>query len=240
MDNYLEIANSPGMWVACSAIIVVVFVQVIKLTRISLKAGQAIGMSKKDMFVAFRSGFTVTIVPAIAILLGLALLIPRLGLPFPWMRLSVIGSVSYELIAAGIAAAEMGLDGLSGNFTGEVFAVAVWTMSLGAAVGLLVVALMTPSIDKLKNKIAGGDDQWMQILSSAAFFGAVSYMATQPLVKGGSSLMALLGGFLSMALIGIIITVGKQNWLKEWALSLSIVLGMVSAGVGFHYFGIGG
>ncbi len=239
MDNYLEIANSPGMWVACSAIIVVVFVQVIKLTRISLKAGQEIGMSKKDMFMAFRSGFTVTIVPAIAILLGLALLIPRLGLPFPWMRLSVIGSVSYELIAAGIASAEMGLKGMS-NFTAEVFTVAVWTMSLGAAAGLLVVAFMTPSIDKLKNKLAGGDDQWMQILSSAAFFGAVSYMATQPLVKGGSSLIALMGGFLSMALIGIIIVVGKQNWLKEWALSLSIILGMVSAGLGFHFFGIGG
>ncbi|MCP4755648.1 MAG: DUF5058 family protein, partial [Proteobacteria bacterium] len=133
MDSYLDIANSPGMWIACSGVIFVVFFQVFKLTRIAIRAGREIGMSNKDMAMAFRSGFTVTIVPAIAVLLGLALLIPRLGLPFPWMRLSVIGSVAYELIVAGIAAAEMGLEGISSDFTAEVFTVAVWTMSLGAA-----------------------------------------------------------------------------------------------------------
>ncbi|MCP4752200.1 MAG: DUF5058 family protein, partial [Proteobacteria bacterium] len=154
--------------------------------------------------------------------------------------LSVIGSVAYELIVAGIAAAEMGLEGISSDFTAEVFTVAVWTMSLGAAIGLLIIAFLTPHIDKLKAKVTGGDQQWMQILSAATFFGAVSYMAAQPLVKGGSGLVAFLGGFVSVALIGIVITVGRQNWLKEWALSLSIVLGMVSAGVGFHFFGIGG
>ncbi|MEK6193936.1 MAG: DUF5058 family protein, partial [Deltaproteobacteria bacterium] len=94
MNSYLDIANSPAMWVACSAIIIVVFFQAIRLTMIAFRVGKSLGLSKPQMLTAFRTGFTTTLVPAIAILLGLALLIPKLGLPFPWMRLSVIGSVT--------------------------------------------------------------------------------------------------------------------------------------------------
>ncbi len=207
---------------------------------ISLKAGKEIGLSKKQMFSAFRTGFTTTLVPSIAILFGLVLLISKLGLPFPWMRLSVIGSVTYELIAAGTAANELGLDGISSQFDGQVFTNVVWTMSLGAILGLFIVAFFTPSIGKLKNKVAGGDEGWMRVMTAAAFFGAVSYMVAQPVVKGGAPIIALLGGFVSMVLVGVIIKAGKQNWLKEWALALAILCGMALTGLAFHYFGIGG
>lgn len=240
MENYLDIANSPGMWIACSAVILVVIFQAIRLTRITFVAGKEIGLTKKQMYAALRAGFTTALVPSIAILLGLALLIPRLGLPFPWMRLSVIGSVTYELIAAGAAANEMGLEGLSGDFTSVVFTTVVWVMSLGAVFGLFVVAFFTPSIKKLKDKVAGGDEGWMRVMTAAAFFGAVGYMVAQPAVRGGSPLVALIGGFVSMALIGVVITLGKQNWLKEWALALAIICGMASAGLLFYYFAIGG
>jgi hypothetical protein len=240
MDNYLDIANSAGMWVACSVIIVVVLLQAIRLAIISLRAGIAIGMSKKQMLAAFRSGITTALVPSIAILLGLALLIPRLGVPFPWMRLSVIGSVTYELIAAGAAANEMGLEGISGSFTGNVFATVVWVMSLGVIFNLLVIGIFTPSIKKLKDRVAGGDEGWMRVMTAAAFFGAVGYMVAQPVVKGGAPLVALIGGFIGMLILGVIIQLGKQNWLKEWALAIAIIGGMTAAGIAFHYFGIGG
>lgn len=240
MNSYLDIANSPAMWVACSAIIIVVFFQAIRLTMIAFRAGILLGLSKQQMLTAFRTGFTTTLVPAIAILLGLALLIPKLGLPFPWMRLSVIGSVTFELIAAGAAATELGLDGLNGEFNEIVFTNVVWTMSLGAMLGLFVVAFFTPKIDMLKKKVAGGDEGWMKVMTAAAFFGAVSYMVAQPVSKGGAPLVALAGGFLCVVVIGIIIKVGKQVWLKEWALALAILGGMTLTGLGFHFFGIGG
>ncbi len=239
-SNYLEIANSPGMWIACCFIIVVVLVQVIRLIMISFRAGVEIGLTRAQMFKAVRSGFTTAVVPAIAILLGLAILIPRLGVPFPWMRLSVIGSVTYELIAAGEAAKAMGLEGITGAFNEQVFTNVVWTMSLGVVFGLLVVALFTPRIKWLKEKVAGDDEGWMKVLTAAAFFGAVGYMVAEPAVKGGSSLVALLAGFITMGLLGVVITAGKQNWLKEWALALAIIGGMAASGLAFHFFGIGG
>ena len=240
MENYLDIANSIGMWAASAAIIMVVFYQTVKITLITFRAGQAIGLSKGEMLSAFRTGLTTSIVPSIAILLGLAVLIPRLGVPFPWMRLSVLGSVTYELIAAGAAASEMGLEGLSGQFNGNAFAAAVWTMSLGCLWGVLIVAFLTPKIKQLKDKVGGGDPGWMSVLSLAAFFGAVGYLVAQPLVRGGASLTAMLGGFFSMVLIGMVIKVARQHWLKEWALSLSLIAGMAVAGLFFKFFGIGG
>lgn len=240
MENYLEIANGAGMWVACSVIIVVVLLQAIRLSVIAFKAGVEIGMSKRQMLAAFRSGITTALVPSIAILLGLALLIPRLGVPFPWMRLSVIGSVTYELIAAGAAANEMGLEGISGQFTGTVFTTVVWVMSLGVIFNLLIIGIFTPSIKKLKDRVAGGDEGWMRVMTAAAFFGAVGYMVAQPVVKGGSPLVALVGGFIGMLILGAIIQLGKQNWLKEWALAIAIIAGMAAAGIAYQYFGIGG
>ena len=240
MTNYLEIANSGGMWAACAAIILVVLYQTVKITLTAFRAGKAIGLSRSDMLAAFRTGMTTAVVPSIAILLGLAVLIPRLGIPFPWMRLAVIGSVTYELIAAGAAASEMGLQGLSGNFTGEVFATAVWTMSMGVFWGLLIVAFLTPKIKTLKDKVGGGDEGWMSVLSLAAFFGATGYLVAQPMVKGGPSLMALIGGFVTMVLIGAVIKLGRQEWLKEWALAISIIGGMAVAGLSFKYLGVGG
>lgn len=238
--DYLDIANSPGMWLACSAIIVVVLFQTVRLIMISYRTGLEIGMTKAQMLLAVRTGFNTALVPSIAVLLGLALLIPRMGLPFPWMRLSVIGSVTYELIAAGESAKAMGLEGITGAFNEQVFTNVVWTMSMGVFFGLLIVAFFTPRIKWLKEKVAGGDEGWMKVMTAAAFFGAVGYMVAQPAVKGGSSLVALLAGFLCMGILGVIITAGKQNWLKEWALALAIIGGMVAAGLAFHFFGIGG
>ena len=153
MDNYLSIANGFGMWAACSVIIVVVLVQALRLSMISFSAGKAIGMETKDLVLALRSGFISALVPSIAVLVGVVVLIPRLGVPFPWMRLSVIGSVIYELLAAGIAATEMGLEGISGEFDGEVFSLAVWTMSMGFIFCLLFVAFFTPKLKDRKSVV---------------------------------------------------------------------------------------
>ena len=241
MPQYLDIANSPGMWIACSVIIVVVLFQSIRITTIAFRSGKAIGMTKAQMLQAFRTGITTAIVPSIAILLGLIALIPALGVPFPWMRLAVLGSVQYELLAAGVAAREMGFGELSSaTLTGDAFACAVWVMSLGIIFGLLFVAFFTPKIDKLKHKIAGGDDKWMAVLTGAAFFGAVAYLVAVPVVQGGAALVALLGGFFSMIILGAVVQLLKQAWLKEWVLALSIIGGMAATGLAYHYFGIGG
>ena len=240
LNYHQEITNSPGMWLSCSAIVVVVFIQAIKYTIMSYRLGGAIGIPRKKMIAAFRTGFITAIIPSFAILLGLAILIPSLGTAFPWMRLSVIGSVVYELIASGIAAKEFGVKNIVNDPSGMAFTTAVWVMSMGFLVPLLFVALFTQKISSLKDRIAGGDNTWMDILSKAAFFGAAGFMVAQPIVGGGPPRIAIIGGFVSVVILGAISTVGKQKWLKEWMVALSIIGGMTAVGLGYQYFSIGG
>ena len=58
---------------------------------------------------AIISSATFTILPSISILLGVIALSGTLGVPFSWLRLSVIGALQYELNVAEIAAQSIGL-----------------------------------------------------------------------------------------------------------------------------------
>ncbi len=240
MSDYLSIANGAGMWLSCSVIIVIVLVQAVRLSLIAFRAGDAIGMPRSQMVLALRTGLISALVPSIAVMVGLVVLIPRLGIPFPWMRLSVIGSVIYELLAAGIAATEMGLEGISGEFDGTVYSLAVWTMSMGFIFCLLFVAFFTPKMKKIKDRLAGGDDRWMSIMNLAALFGAFGYLWAQSIARGGYSLIGFAGGFATMIVLQLAIRHLKQSWLKEWALSVAIIAGMAAVGFAYNSMSAGG
>ena len=49
-----------------------------------------------------------TIAPAVSILLGVIALSKSLGFPLPWLRLSVIGAITYETAAAASATNALG------------------------------------------------------------------------------------------------------------------------------------
>jgi len=78
----------------------------------SYKAGIEIGMDKQLLKKTIVSSATFTLLPSISILLGVIALSGTLGVPFSWLRLSVIGALQYELNVAEIAAQSLGLPGL--------------------------------------------------------------------------------------------------------------------------------
>ena len=53
--------------------------------------------------------------PAVSILLGVIALSGSLGIPLPWLRLSVVGALHYEGNAADIAARAAGMAGGLGS-----------------------------------------------------------------------------------------------------------------------------
>ena len=63
-----------------------------------------LGISKQKIKDVIKSSVLFSIVPSISIVIGLFSLAAVLGVPWPWFRLSVVGSVSYELMAADMAA----------------------------------------------------------------------------------------------------------------------------------------
>ena len=72
-----------------------------------------------------------TIAPAVSILLGIVTLSKFLGLPLPWIRLSVVGAITYELPAATSTAKALGIS-LSDMITDpKVYSAIAWVMTLG-------------------------------------------------------------------------------------------------------------
>ena len=105
--------NSPFMYILCGSIIFVVALVCILFLVRAWRAGLAIGMEKEKMRKVALSSAAFTVLPSIAILLGVIALSGSLGVPWPWLRLSVIGALHYETQVAQAASEAAGLSALS-------------------------------------------------------------------------------------------------------------------------------
>jgi len=230
MDNYLDIANSNYLFIWGGIILAVIFVQALLFIRLAWKEGKRIGLEPQRMLRGLRAGMISAIIPSIPIVISLIAMSAVLGVPFPWIRLSVIGSAPYELLAAGIGAEKMGVESLGGaGYTQFVFANSVWVMTIGAMWSGLMVFFFMKKIKKHYGKIENRDPQWMKIISGAAFFGVVCVFLARPVMAGGLPLYTVATGAVLMTACALLITRFKMNWLKEFALPISMVGAMAGA-----------
>ncbi|MTI65631.1 MAG: DUF5058 family protein [Firmicutes bacterium] len=230
MGDYLEIANSKLLYLWGSIIVLFVLFQSILFIRLAWKEGKKLGLTSKKMLKGLRAGMVSAIIPSIPIVLTLIAMAPVLGIPFPWIRLSVIGSGPYELLAAGIGADTMGVDGLGATgYTRYVFANSVWVMTIGAMWSGTIVFFFIKRIKKGYKKIEKRDSKWMSIITNAAFFGVICVFLAQPITTGGLALTTMLSGGILMTICALLVIKAKITWLKEFALAISMIGAMGSA-----------
>lgn len=228
--SYLTIANSFGMWVSCSFIILVVVFQAAIFMNKAYQTGLDMGLSKAQLIAAMRSGAICTIGPAIAIVVAMVSLIVSLGAPFAWMRLSVIGSVPFELMAAEAGAVAVGTTLGGVGYDLKAFANSVWTCTLGASGWIIVCAVFTDKFDYLRKRAVRGREELIPVLSVGAMIGAFAYFGAPYLAgRGLPSTVSYLVGALVMVGLNILADKSKLNWLKEWTLGIAMVCGMFAA-----------
>lgn len=112
MGDYLNSVNSGIFYLIVALVLGFVTIMCLVFLVKSYRAGIKIGMDKKELRKVITSSATFTLLPSISILLGVVALSGTLGVPFSWLRLSVIGALQYELNVAEIAANALGMDGL--------------------------------------------------------------------------------------------------------------------------------
>jgi hypothetical protein len=230
MKEYLEIANSGYFYLWGAIILFVIMIQAVLFIRLSWKEGKRIGLSSERMRKGLRAGMVSAVIPSIPIVISLIAMSAVLGVPFPWIRLSVIGSAPYELLGAGIGAESMGVESLGGTgYTGLVFANSVWVMTIGAMWSGLIVFFFLKKIKTQYKKIENRDPDWMRIISNAAFFGVICIFLSRPLTAGGLPLITVISGAALMTMCALLIEKLKIKWLKEFALPISMIGAMVSA-----------
>ena len=106
-----QLSSTPLYLISGSIILFVALMSLFFLIR-AYRAGIVIGMDKAKLKRAITSSITFSLLPSISILLGVIALSGTLGLPLPWLRLSVVGALHYETSVADIAAKSIGLSGL--------------------------------------------------------------------------------------------------------------------------------
>ena len=223
----LQIANSLPMWFACGIAVVLVIVQALIFIKKAIDAAPEVGVTKEQINTAIKSSALTSIGPSIVVLSGMLSLLVTVGGPMAWMRLSFIGSVMFESIAAGIGTSSVGVQLGVDELTPIALTMAVWTMILGSVGWIIFSTFAADKMEKIQAKVAGSNPAGLTIISSAAIIGVFAAMCSQKLVAlNKSSLATVLGAAIMFVMMQL--TKGEKfAKLREWNLTIAILLAMV-------------
>lgn len=228
-SNYSFISNSSIMVIACAMAVMAVMVQAIVFLKAAVKHGKKIGLTKKDIKNVILSSSLFSIVPSLPILISYMLLVPALGRFFPWLRLSVIGSASYETMSADMAAKAYGYSGICGsNFTSDVFIAVTWTVTLGILLSNLSVLILKKYDKKIKS-LKSSDKGFAPLMVTAIFLGLMGTISA-PYITDFKNILGIAALVVSgIAVIFFNLLSKKFSKIKEFSFPLSMVLGMIAA-----------
>ena len=239
----IDLLNSAPLYVTCGIIILFVMVMSVFFMVRAWKAGIAIGMDRTKLRNTVISSCTFTLLPSISILLGVIALSGSLGVPLPWLRLSVIGALHYETQVADIAAKAVGLTGLvASEMTAEAFTTIALVMSAGIIWGMVLTVLLnkryTSSLQKKPADGAkkGGGKSFGDVAMNAMFIGLVaayvgSYIATYTSTPEHNivPLIVLVSSAVAMAFFTYLIEKKNMRWLENFSIAGSMLIGMAVA-----------
>lgn len=226
--DYLSIANAPIFWVLCAITVLISLAQALLFMRQAKKTAAEIQLPQELPQKAFRIGLVSAIGPACGVFIVMVGLMASIGGPMAWLRLSIIGAAATELSAATMGATAAGVEFGGEGYTLTIMAVSWFAMALNGAGWLVVSGIATPALEKLRNKVSGGDAKWLAVLSGACSLGIFGYLNANEIVKGWGNTVACLAGALSMVAIMKWI-VPKHPKLAEYSLGIAMIIGMAFA-----------
>ena len=100
--------NHPVLFLMAGILIAVVLAQSVYFLVKAIRRSKELGMDQDKIKKTIKTAAIFTVAPAVAIVISVMTLSKKLGIPLPWLRLSVVGSMSYETIAANNALSAMG------------------------------------------------------------------------------------------------------------------------------------
>lgn len=227
----LQIANSLPMWLACGSAVTLVIIQALIFVKKAISAAPSVGVTKEQVNKAIKSSALTSIGPSIVVLSGMLSLLVSVGGPMGWMRLSVIGSVMFESIAAGIGTGSVGVQLGVDELTPLALTMAVWTMFIGSIGWVIFSTFAADKMDKIQAKLAGSNPAGLAIISTAAIIGVFAAMCSQKLVVlNKNALATVLGGVLMFVMMQLTKN-EKYAKLREWNLTIAILVAMIITAV---------
>ncbi len=231
--------NHPIIFVMVAVLILVVLAQSVFFLVRALKRAKEIGIEKSTLRSTITSAAIFTIAPAVAILVGVVALSKSLGVALPWLRLSIIGSITYETVAAQNTLNALGQAAGDTITDPRAFVTVVVVMTLGIAIGLILVPFLTKRIQGGMMKMGMKDKKWGEIFNNAMFLGMISAFLGYVFcdvgtvfsgdTKGLIPVVVMAVSAVLMAICGGLATLLKNRILTDYALPISLVGGMAAA-----------
>ena len=227
--------NSTFLYLIAAAVIVFVLAQSLFFLVRAYRRGKELGIGVKKLRKTVVSTAIFTVAPAVSILLGVVTLSKFLGIPLPWIRLSVIGALTYELPAATSTANALGVS-LSEMITDpKTYTAIAWVMTLGIMPSIILPPILMKKIRGGMIKLQNKDQKWGDLFMTSLFLGMISAFLGMVFadIRGGLAgwlpIFVLLVSAALMGMCGLLIKKAGWKWLETYAMSVSMLGGMAFA-----------
>lgn len=229
--NHEFSVNSPFLFAAVSVILVLILAQSVFFLVRAWRQAKKLGIDTSKLKSVVKSSAIFTIVPAISILIGVIALSKKLGLPLPWLRLSVIGALTYETAAASAAASAVGtsIGDTATLLNASQFSTIAWVMTLGIMAGVILTPIICRRLLNGVDTLEKRDKRWGEILMSALFMGMISAFLGMIFGKvnlglaGWIPVFVMLASMVIMLLCAVLIKKLKLKWVEDYALPISMI-----------------
>lgn len=212
----------------------------------AIKQAKQLGIESSKIKKVITTSATFSILPGLGIALGVVTLVGTLGVAFPAIRLSVVGSLQYETqmaTAVGLGFVEKGIThDAATEFATMAMIMTIAIMSGGLEV-LFFYRLYQPKIGKLMAKTTGGKKGGVNIgdlIFQVSFIGMViGYLAMSietlaknvTFVDGYYNFIAVLVAMGCMYVCDVLINKANWKWLDSFSTPVSMLIAMFVVGV---------
>ena len=255
--------NHPLLYIMAGVLIAAVLAQSVFFLVKAYRRSKQLGMDQAKVKKTIKTAAIFTIAPAVAIVISIMTLSQTLGLPLPWLRLSVVGSMSYETIAASNSLEAMGQALGSGNaLTAQQYVNVLLVMTISIMLGIWLVPVIGKKLQNGMVNLGKRDAKWADTFSNSLFIGMIAAFlgfvfcdvcrlwdpnarfVTEKVMENGvevetkipvsatSGLIpvcVMVTSAIVMVICGLLMRKPKLKWLSEYALPISLVLGMAAA-----------
>lgn len=227
-----EIMNSPLLFglVGCGIVYILIFCGI--TLRKAYRHGVEIGLAKEKLTAAITSSAIYSVVPSFSIVIGLFSLAAVLGVPWSWFRLSVVGSVTYELMAADMVATGAGYESIAAlNAAGEpsVVGTVMFVMSICILGGIVGVLIFGKKVQTGLQKARSGNGAAGALLTGVLSLAILEVFVPLQIVKGPVYLAVLVTSCVIVMLHTAVIKKFRCLWLRNFVMANTLILGMASS-----------
>lgn len=193
----MDFKNSGIMYALAALVVVFVTAQSLFFLVKAWKRGKELGIEAAKMKQTVISSALFSVAPAISILATVLALASALGYVLPWIRLSVIGNLAYETVAAEAALEALGTSMANSDLNTTEFSTVAWAMTVGSCFPLVLLPFLCKRIHKAMHKVLGGGTAE----NGAPKKGKIS--ANVGDVLGAAAFIGIMAAFISRSIMGV-------------------------------------